>query len=178
MPFDAFNRNRRKTGATRLRSKLEERVQWHLDQLGIENNYETETVNYTIKRSYTPDFNLPGKHPFSIEVKGWLSSEDRQKLLAVVLANPDMRLLVAFQQPNQLIRKGSKRTVAEWATKHGIAWTPIPIPKELLMKWANGERCTFPVLSATAAMQHRAMTAAGSPASAADIEKDPRKGEL
>ena len=162
MPFDRFNRSRRRTGPTRLRSKLEEAVEYELDQLGIEHSYESESVRYVQHHTYTPDFTVPGPHPFFLEVKGWLSGEERSKLLSVVISNPTLPLLVVFQNPEQKIRKGSRRTVAEWATKHGIPWAPIPIPKEILMSWRNGERCTFHARSAKAATGQASTTQDGS----------------
>ena len=177
MPFDSLNRTRRRTGPTRLRSKLEERVDYEFDQLGIEHSYETETVGYIVRHTYTPDFTVPGAHPFHVEVKGWLSPEDRAKLLAVVVNNPRLPLLVALQSPNQKISKKSKTTVSDWATKHGICWTPIPIPKELIMQWLDGKRCTFPALSATAAMRPQSAKAAGCTASAVGTKNPLTKGD-
>ena len=174
MPFDRFNRNRRRSGPTRLRSKLEETVDYELDQLGIKHSYESESVKYVVHHTYTPDFTVPGAHPFHIEVKGWLSQEDRTKLLNVVTANPTLPLLVVFQNPEQKIRKGSKRTVAEWATKYGICWAPIPIPMEILMSWRDGKRCTFPVRSAIAATGQASTPAVGSRVSAAGTGVAPR----
>ena len=176
MPFDSLNRNRRRTGPTRLRSKLEERVEYEFDQLGIEHSYETETVDYIVRHSYTPDFTVPGAHPFHVEVKGWMSPEDRKKLLAVVINNPRLPLLVALQSPNQKLSKRSKTSVSDWATKHGIAWTPIPIPKELIMQWLDGKPCTYPALLATAAMRPLSTTEIGSSASHAGT-KNPCTGD-
>ena len=173
MAFDRFNRNRRRTGPTRLRSKLEEAVEYELDQLGVEHSYESESVKYVVHHTYTPDFTVPGRHPFHIEVKGWLSVEDRSKLLNVVMANPTLPLLVVFQNPEQKIRKGSKRTVAEWATKYGICWAPIPIPKEILMSWRDGKRCTSHARSARAATGQASTTQDGSRALAAGTGKVP-----
>jgi len=146
-------------------------VDYELDQLGIEHSYETESVKYTTHHTYTPDFTVPGPHPFFLEIKGWLSQEDRTKLLNVVVHNPTLPLLVVFQNPEQKIRKGSKTTVAEWATKYGIPWAPIPIPKEILMSWRDGKRCTSPVRSARAAMGRPSTPRDGSHASAAGTGK-------
>lgn len=173
MAFDRFNRNRRRTGPTRLRSKLEEAVDYELDQLGVEHSYESESVKYVVHHTYTPDFTVPGPHPFHIEVKGWLSVEDRSKLLNVVMANPTLPLLVVFQNPEQKIRKGSKRTVAEWATKYGIPWAPIPIPKEILMSWRDGKRCTSHVRSAIQATGQASTQMDGLRASAVATGKAP-----
>ena len=176
MAFDHFNRTKRRSGGGPRRSHLEEVVEHDLDQLGFQSSYETDTFTYTTEHRYTPDYKVLGEHPFFIEVKGWMSPEMRRNLLAAVLANPTIPLLIAFQQPNQRISKGSKTTVAQWATKYGIPWAPIPIPRDLLMSWANGQRCTSHVQPARAAMRRRSTTKAGLRASAVGTEKDPREG--
>ena len=177
MPFDHFNRVRRSARGGARRSQLEEAVEYELDQLGYQSSYESDTFTFTTEHSYTPDYKIHGEHPFFIEVKGWMSPEMRSNLLAAVMSNPTIPLLIAFQQPNQRISKRSKTTVAQWASKHGIPWTPIPIPRELLMSWANGQRCTSPVPSARAVTRRALTRKDGSTASAVATEKDPRKGD-
>lgn len=167
MAFDHFNRHRPRGGGGRRRSRLEEKVEHDLSLLQMDHDYEPDRFDYTIHRRYTPDFRVGGEHPFYIEVKGWMSPEDRQKLLAVVLSNPELPLLVAFSKPYQTISKNSKTTVAAWAARYGIAWSPIPIPKEILMSWADGKRCTALVPSATAQMQPPSTTRTGSSVSPA-----------
>lgn len=166
--LDHFNRHRPRRRPGGCRSKLEEKVGHDFDQLQLKHSYEPDKFEYQLTRRYTPDFKVECEHPFYVEVKGWWQAEDRNKFLAVVLSNPDLPIFVALQRPFQTISKTSKTTYAAWCARWGIRWTPIPISKEFLMRWANGERCTSPVPSATAAMPPRSTTKAGSTASAAE----------
>ena len=150
--LDHFNRHRPRRRPGGCRSKLEEKVGHDFDQLQLQHSYEPDKFEYQLTRRYTPDFKVECEHPFYVEVKGWWQAEDRNKFLAVVLSNPDLPIFVALQRPFQTISKTSKTTYAAWCARWGIRWTPIPISKEFLMRWANGERCTSPVPSATAAM--------------------------
>ena len=143
MPFDRFNRAHRKRARPGpYRSQLEEDIGADLVKLGHVADYEPDKFEYTIHRKYTPDFRVGD---FYIEVKGWFSASDRSKLLAVLKANPDLPLFVALQMPNQRLNAKSKTTVAQWCTKHKIAWCPTPIPADFLTAWAQGKRPTFRV---------------------------------
>ena len=141
MPFDRYNRaNRKRARPGPYRSQLEEDIGSDLVKLGHVADYEPDKFEYTIHRKYTPDFRVGD---FYIEVKGWFSASDRSKLLAVLKTNPNLPLFVALQMPNQRLNAKSKTTVAEWCTKHKIAWCPTPIPAEFLNAWANGKRPTY-----------------------------------
>ena len=122
------------------RSKLETRVEDALQSQGLSFRYEKESFVYYRKGRYTPDFTVDGEHPFHIEVKGYWFPADRSRILAVVTNNPDMRLLVALQAPNNKITKTSNTTYAMWCQKHGICWSTIPIPQEVLDQWLSGSR--------------------------------------
>ena len=145
MPYDRFNRHRRHGRSGPYRSKLEEDIGADLIKLGYAAEYESGKFQYVLPpRRYTPDFKIGD---FFIEIKGWLSSSDRTKLLSVMKSNPELPLFVALQQPHQPIRKGSKTSVCMWCQKHHIHWCPTPIPAEFLRQWAMGERPTFRVLT-------------------------------
>jgi hypothetical protein len=111
-----------------FRSGLEEKVACLLTSLGVDYKYESEKVKYTLERTYTPDFLLP--NGALLEIKGYLSSEDRRKMLAVKRDNPSLDIRFVFQSPYNKIYKGSKTTYAQWAEKNGFQWasfTSIPL---------------------------------------------------
>ena len=157
------------------RSKLETRVEDALQSQGLSFRYEKESFVYYRKGRYTPDFTVDGEHPFHIEVKGYWFPADRSRILAVVTNNPDMRLLVALQAPNNKITKTSKTTYAMWCQKHGICWSTIPIPQEVLDQWLSGSRCTMRVPDATAATEQAPTTRAGPTALPAKPTTEPTK---
>jgi len=131
------------------RSGVEKAVGEDLAQQGLPALYEAVKLNYTQAKRYTPDFTINDSH---IEVKGWWPSSDRAKLLAVIHSNPTIRILVALENPHMTLNKKSKTTYAQWCMKHGISWSPIPIPPELLSQWLSGKR-TYPAPAQTATVQ-------------------------
>ena len=149
------------------RSKLETQVEQALESQGLSCSYEKNSFVYYRKGRYTPDFTVDGPYPFHIEVKGYWIASDRTKTLAVIVANPDLRLLVALQRPHDKISKTSKTSYCEWCTKHGIPWSTIPIPTDLINQWRNGSRATMHVPSASPATQPQPTKKDGSTASAA-----------
>ena len=48
------------------------------------------------------------------------------------------------------LSKQSKTTYAKWCQKHGIAWCPVPIPKDFMQQWLNGSRASFRAQDPTA----------------------------
>jgi hypothetical protein len=135
------------------KSGTEKEVGDALAQLGIPATYEKAKLPYVLHRKYSPDFNIGLTH--HIEVKGYWESSDRSKLLAVIHANPTVRILVALEYPQLTISKKSKTTYSQWCDKHGIQWAPIPIPLDLLAAWLPGKPHTFPAQaqSVTPAME-------------------------
>ena len=150
------------------RSQLETRVEDALQGQGLSFRYEKESFVYYRKGRYTPDFTVDGEHPFHIEVKGYWFPADRSRILAVVTNNPDMRLLVALQAPNNKITKTSNTTYAMWCQRHGICWSTIPIPQEVLDQWVKGSRVTMRVPDAKAATGQPLTKTAGPTASSAN----------
>jgi hypothetical protein len=128
------------------RSGVEKAVGEDLAQQGLPALYEAVKLHYTQARRYTPDFTINDSH---IEVKGWWPSSDRAKLLAVIHSNPTIRILVALENPHVTLSKKSRTTYAQWCMKHGISWSPIPIPPDLLNQWLSGKR-TYPAPVQTA----------------------------
>ena len=116
------------TKTSKFKSKLEERIATLFVTLGVQYEYESEKVSYTIQHHYCPDFVLPN-HVY-LEAKGYWAPADRRKILAVKKDNPDMDLRMVFQAPYNKINKKSKTTYAMWCEKHDIPWTAyhdIPI---------------------------------------------------
>ena len=146
MPFANYNRG----GAgrpDRKRSREEELVEAALAGLSQPFVYESVKLPFSLHRTYTPDFSAEGIH---VEVKGWWPSEDRAKLKAVRLANPNEIILVVLIKPGLTISKGSKTTYAMWCEKWGINWVPYnKNPEELRL-------CLENVLSQSTSRAHSA----------------------
>ena len=109
------------TKTSKFKSKLEERIATLFVTLGVQYEYESEKISYTIQHHYCPDFVLPN-HVY-LEAKGYWAPADRRKILAVKKDNPDMDLRMVFQAPYNKINKKSKTTCAMWCEKHDIPWT-------------------------------------------------------
>ena len=103
-----------------FRSGLEEKVADLMVDLGIDYEYETEKIPYTIEHIYTPDFLLP--NGIYLECKGYWEAEDRRKIKAVKQQHPEIDLRMVFQSPYNKISKKSKTTYARWCEKHEIPW--------------------------------------------------------
>ena len=116
------------------RSGFEKRLAEQLEEAGVKFRYEAEKLSYTVpsrKSTYTPDFFLP--NGIILEAKGrFRTAEDRQKLLLVKEAHPEVDLRLVFQNAKLPIYKGSKTTYAKWAEDHGFKWSDKRIPKEWL----------------------------------------------
>ena len=109
-----------KKTTSKFRSQLEERIADLLQELGVSYEYESTRVPYTIQHFYNPDFILPNY--VHLEAKGYWTSQDRRKILAVKKENPDLDLRMVFQAPYNKISKKSKTTYAQWCEKHDIPW--------------------------------------------------------
>ena len=170
--FQRFNQSRKDKDH---RSKLEDQVEQALLGQGLSPRYEPEKFNYTLHRRYTPDFRIEDVY---IEVKGWFPSSERTKFLSVIRNNPELKIFVALQKPEQRISKTSKTTLAGWCQKHGIPWSPIPIPPDFINQWLNGKRVTSVAPDAKAPTQRRSTRTARSTASAAKADLTPIQGSL
>jgi hypothetical protein len=115
----------------RYRSKSEERVAGHLNDLGVAYLYEPKElkVSYKVERkaSYLPDFVLTGTGVI-LEVKGYLTSADRAKYIRIKESNPDIDIRFVFDRASNKLNKTSKTTYSEWAEKHGFLWCEKIIP--------------------------------------------------
>ena len=107
------------------RSGLERTVGDGLRKLGIEFEYESEKLKYTLpeeEHTYTPDFKIG---TMFIETKGKFTAVDRKKMKHVFLSNPGLDLLMVFPKPDNKLRKGSKTTYAMWCDKNNIPWISV-----------------------------------------------------
>lgn len=107
-----------------FKSKFEESI-WEILNKEFKNcKYELDSYEYTqpaIKRTYTPDFKTGSKKIY-LETKGKLDLETRQKMVWFKECNPAIRIIFLFQNANVKIRKGSKTSYGDWATKNGFEW--------------------------------------------------------
>ena len=176
--FNQFNRTRKQKDH---RSKLEDEVEQALISQGLSPKYEPDKFEYTLHRKYTPDFllglDVNGNKVFS-EIKGWWPSSERMKFLSVIRNNPELRIFVALQRPNQRLSKQSKTTLAQWCQKQGINWSPIPIPPDFIDQWLNGKQATFHAPAAKAPTRQRSTQTDPSSASAAKDDLTPKQGSL
>ncbi len=124
---------KRSKRTSKYRSGLEEQVADLLSNLGIDYEYESTKISYTISHNYTPDFILPNKHVV-LECKGYWDSDERRKIKNVKKHNPDLDLRMVFQSPYNKISKKSKTTYAQWCDKNKIPWASFyDIPLEWLI---------------------------------------------
>lgn len=109
------------------KSKYEIQVAKTLRKFGISFKYEPEVVEFLQpekRRKYTPDFKIEvkGEGPIYIETKGKLTAQDRFKMQWVKEQNPAKKFVLLFMNADVKLRKGSKTTYGDWATKAGFEW--------------------------------------------------------
>jgi len=112
-----------------FKSGLEENVSKQIESKGIEVQYESEKVAYTIPASehtYNPDFRLP--NGIIIETKGRFVLTDRKKHLLVKEQNPNLDIRFVFSNSKNKINKKSKTTYGDWCDKHGFKYADKEIP--------------------------------------------------
>ena len=105
------------------KSKFEEKVRKLLPDSV---SYEPDKLKFKqpeITRTYIPDWKVKDK--VYIETKGKLTSEDRKKMLWVKEQYPDYTFYIFFQNARVKIRKGSKTSYGDWATKVGFEWSDL-----------------------------------------------------
>lgn len=113
-----------------FRSGFEAKVANQLKRLGCGFAYESLTIEYLKKSTYTPDFVLP--NGVIIETKGVWKTEDRAKHLLVREQHPNLDIRLVFQNANNKIRKGSKTTYGMWCDKKKLKWSNKVIPSSWL----------------------------------------------
>jgi len=127
--------NRRKPSTRKIaeqngyKSGFEFKTAQQLDEKKVPFEYEIRKIRYivpSVEREYTPDFFL--ENGIIVETKGRFTLEDRKKHILVRRQHPDLDIRIVFQNPYTKIRKGSKTTYADWASKNGILWANKEIP--------------------------------------------------
>ena len=169
--FNRFNATRKQKDH---RSKLEDEV----EQALLIGASPLNTSPTNLSTPFTGSIALTSKSDVYIEVKGWWPSSERMKFLSVIRNNPELRIFVALQRPNQRLNKASKTTLAQWCQKQGINWSPIPIPPDFIDQWLNGKQATFHVPAAKAPTRRRSTQTDPSSASAAKDDLTPKQGSL
>jgi len=117
----------------RTRSTLESYTISDLKERQVDFQYEPHRIKYmqVQERSYTPDILLA--NGIYVEVKGYFTSLDRVKHLAVRKSNPDLDIRFLFQRASNRLSKTSHTTYAKWCEKNGFLWAEKHIPQE----WIN-----------------------------------------
>ncbi len=119
------------------RSSLEDDVAKNLAARGAGFRYEERKIKYTPlpkEHTYTPDFELD--NGVIIEVKGYLTTQDRQKMRCVKEQHPELDIRFLFGRSQNRINKGSPTTYSMWAEKHGFKWCEKVVPED----WINEPR--------------------------------------
>lgn len=106
-------------------SKFEEWIEGKLNIKKNPNNKKGLKLQYQLPHYYVPDF-VDEKNKIIYESKGFFSSSDRTKMIAVRKANPDWRFILIFQKPHNKLTKADKsKTYAEWSEKNGFEWKQL-----------------------------------------------------
>ncbi|SKA17528.1 Phage endonuclease I [Enhydrobacter aerosaccus] len=114
---------------TPYRSKFEVAIAADLTARGVSFDYEALKLRYVTEHTYKPDFSSGS---VVIEAKGYFTSADRSKLLAVKEAHPELDLRLLFQRASNKLSKESETTYADWAEQHGFQWAEGRVPEEWL----------------------------------------------
>ena len=117
------------------RNKFERLIEQSLKKraktLGVQVDYETEKLQYELKKRYTPDWiiTFPSGRKRYIETKGYFRPEDRTKILSVLHHHPGIDLRLVFQRDN-FLSKTSKTRYSDWAKQHGITFALGSVPTD------------------------------------------------
>lgn len=163
------------------RSPEEERLAQHMEKAQLRFTYEERKLRYThlTKTTYKTDFEvMTTAGPVLVEVKGFWTHQNRQKVRQVLKAHPDVRLVMAFIKPQNKISAQSKTTYGmfceankiPWTTYHTLLTTPPECLPPLLIKLvaeAGSSSNTCPAPDATVQRQLLDTTTATGSASAA-----------
>lgn len=108
----------------KVRSDFEYDVHMYMAKLGVKHVYEDTKLEYTLHKTYKPDWRIPdkrGRTKFFIETKGLFDATDRTKLRTIKKLYPDLDLRLVFMA-NRPLRKGSLTTYTDWAERNGFKW--------------------------------------------------------
>ena len=107
-----------------LRSRLEANIAQRLSEMRVAFGYESERLTYIVKHVYLPDFQIKSAdgHTIHIEAKGFFSSEDRSKTLAILEQHPGIDLRFVFERATTKLNRGSKTSYGDWCDRHRLPW--------------------------------------------------------
>jgi hypothetical protein len=95
--------------------------------------YEADELEYTLTKSYKPDFTIEKKSgTMYIEAKGLGRAFDaaaRTKMAAVRKQHPEKDIRIVFMT-DRPFRKGGKMRPSDWAKKHGYPFAIGEVPQE------------------------------------------------
>lgn len=134
----------KKVAGVWYRSGYEASIAEDLIRRGVEFDYESVCLNYSLpnkmgecgdcggkntfeNRTYTPDFILH-KGPI-VEAKGRFLSKDRTKMLHVIKSNPGLDIRMLLQYDNWLT-KAKKTKYSRWCERNNIKYAIGKIPEE------------------------------------------------
>lgn len=112
-----------------FRSGLEARIAGHLEQLGVDYDFEKMKIRYVRpaqNATYTPDFVLP--NGIIVEAKGRFVTKDRQKHLLIKDQFPELDIRFVFSNPASKIGKGSNTSYGDWCENKGYLYATETIP--------------------------------------------------
>ena len=136
MPRTISRRTRRRAIINGYRSGLEDKLSEQISDAGLEVNYETDKITYTVperQSTYTPDFRINTSNGgFYIEGKGRWTVDDRHKHLLIREQHPNLDIRFVFSNANAKLYKGSPTTYAQWCDKFGFRYANKTIPTEWL----------------------------------------------
>ena len=117
----------------KYRSKFEAGIAATLYKNKVAFSYESLELEYVLSCCYKPDFIFD--NGVIVETKGFLSKEDRRKMVAVKAANPSLDIRFCFQNAKTKLSRGKKRSLSygQWATRNGFLWCHKTIPTD----WYN-----------------------------------------
>jgi hypothetical protein len=114
----------------KYRSKFEAGIAATLLKNKVAFSYESLELDYILSCCYKPDFIL--NNGIIIETKGFLSKEDRRKMVAVKTANPSLDIRFCFQNAKTKLNPRKKKSISygAWATRNGFLWCDKTIPSD------------------------------------------------
>lgn len=120
------------------RNRFEQKTGEHLAQEGIQFEYETERLSYTVEGKYTPDFIITTEsgRKIYVETKGNGLSFDghvKRKMIAVKKAHPELDIRMLFYSDGKCGPKrkdGTYMRQSDWAKKYGFPCAIKTIPEE------------------------------------------------
>lgn len=113
-----------------FKSGFERTVAANLKSRGVNFEYESLELPYTLAGTYHPDLLLVDSG-IIVEIKGVLDREAKRKMLAVRRQYPDLDLRFLFMDAKKKV-PGTKQSHSQWAERNGYKWAEGKIPEEWL----------------------------------------------